>query len=67
MEQDSERQQTAAQKVRAAKEAVRGLISTQHGEGHGMTASGEHLAVVGQNAAIDEYAAKVVSKHRESE
>jgi hypothetical protein len=53
---------TAEQKIREAKKSVEGLIPARHGEGAGMTASGEHLAVTGQLAAYDDYAARVLKK-----
>jgi hypothetical protein len=62
-----DKMKTAEEKIREAKKLTEGLLPTRNGEGCGMTAPGEHMTLVGQNAAIDEYAAKVVNKHRESE
>jgi hypothetical protein len=53
---------TVEQKLREAKKLTEGLIPARHGEGAGMTASGENLTVSGQLAAIDDYAAKVLKK-----
>lgn len=51
---------TVEQKLREAKKLTEGLIPTRHGEGAGMTASGENSTITGQLAAIDDYVAKVV-------
>ena len=53
---------SAEEKIREAKKLTEGLIPARHGEGAGMTASGENLVVTGQLAAYDEYVAKVVKK-----
>jgi hypothetical protein len=53
---------TAEQKIREAKKLTEGLIPARHGEGAGMTASGESLVVAGQLAAVDEYVARVLKK-----
>ena len=53
---------TVEQKLKDAKTLTEGLLPTRNGEGCGMTASGERLAVTGQLAAYDEYVAKVLKK-----
>jgi hypothetical protein len=53
---------TVEQKLKEAKRLTEGLLPTRNGEGCGMTAPGEHMTLVEQNAAIDEYAAKVLKK-----
>jgi hypothetical protein len=54
---------TTEQKIREAKKSIEGLgIPPRHSEGTGMIAGLENSTVVGQLAAYDEYAAKILKK-----